>query len=39
VTTGPDILEGSPPGQAAAARSVLNGKRVSVIANASVRGR
>ena len=36
VTMGSEILEGSPPGQAAAARSVLNGKRVSVITNASV---
>ena len=39
VTMGEDILEGSPPGQAAAARSVLNGKRVSIITNASVGGR
>lgn len=37
VAGGPDILETSPPGQRAAARSVLSGKGVSVITNGLVR--
>ena len=36
VTLGDDILEGSPPGQVAAARSVLTGKGIALIANAAV---
>lgn len=37
VAGGPDILETSPPGQRAAARSVLSGKGISVITDGLVR--
>ena len=37
VSSGSDILESSPPGQRSAARSVLNGKGVSIITNGTVR--
>lgn len=36
VAGGPDILETSPPGQQAAARSVLSGKGISVITDGLV---
>ncbi len=37
VSAGSDILESSPPGQRSAARSVLNGKSVTIITNGTVR--
>lgn len=37
VSSGEDILEGSPAGQRAAARSVLTGKGISIITNGTAR--